>query len=453
MARDCFVVMGYGLRTDPDTSKVYNLDKTYKNIIEASVREAGFQPIRSDEVTQSGHISRQMYRYLMDADLVVCDLTTLNPNALYELGVRMAMRPRATVVIAAKATKIPFNLNQNRFFMFEHGGDLIDYDEVVRFRAELTTACRAAAEAKEPDSLIYAIFENSLEPPRWRAEQANLPGAAPAPADNTLLELKTFVTKAKADKRWDDVIEKMKAVHAAPDSPVEPWFTQQWALATYKRSEKDGNSALNDLLAARDILQRLSPAGSVDPETLGLWAAVHRRLALHERGADVQRRDLSTAITSYRKGFVLRDDHYNGVNYAFLLLHRALKLPAADERYNARDFVEATEAWQHVIANCKSLLDSEVPGLDAPLSPERREQLENDFWAISSVAQSLLATRDARYTEARELLVRMDVVLKQKWMLESADKQERDMKAMMDLPGFHSLSAPLRATTAPAGQP
>ena len=88
----CFIVIGYGERPDPDTQKVSDLDKSYKNNIKPAAEAAGFTVIRSDEIDTPGHISRQMYRLLFEAELVICDLTTLNANALYELGVRMAFR-------------------------------------------------------------------------------------------------------------------------------------------------------------------------------------------------------------------------------------------------------------------------------------------------------------------------------------------------------------------------
>jgi hypothetical protein len=41
-------------------------------------------------------IDKHMYEMLMNAD-VVADLSTTNPNAIYELGVRHALRPHTTV--------------------------------------------------------------------------------------------------------------------------------------------------------------------------------------------------------------------------------------------------------------------------------------------------------------------------------------------------------------------
>ena len=52
-----------------------------------------------------------MYELLLDADLVIADLSTSNANALYELGVRHALRPSTTIVIAEKQFKFPFDIS------------------------------------------------------------------------------------------------------------------------------------------------------------------------------------------------------------------------------------------------------------------------------------------------------------------------------------------------------
>ena len=45
-----------------------------------------------------------MYALLLHADLVIADITTFNPNAIYELGVRHAVRPYSTIILKEKMT-------------------------------------------------------------------------------------------------------------------------------------------------------------------------------------------------------------------------------------------------------------------------------------------------------------------------------------------------------------
>jgi hypothetical protein len=45
----CFVIMGYGKKTDFKQNKSFDLDKTYRNIVKPAVQAAGFTCERADE--------------------------------------------------------------------------------------------------------------------------------------------------------------------------------------------------------------------------------------------------------------------------------------------------------------------------------------------------------------------------------------------------------------------
>ena len=87
--KTCFVVMGFGTKTDFQQQKTYDLDKSYRIIIKRAVEEAGLECIRADDVVHAGIIDKPMYELLLDADVVVADLSTSNANAIYELGCAM----------------------------------------------------------------------------------------------------------------------------------------------------------------------------------------------------------------------------------------------------------------------------------------------------------------------------------------------------------------------------
>ena len=57
----CFVVMGFGKKTDFETGRVLDLDQSYKNLIKPAVEAAGLKCIRADEIVHSGLIDVPMY--------------------------------------------------------------------------------------------------------------------------------------------------------------------------------------------------------------------------------------------------------------------------------------------------------------------------------------------------------------------------------------------------------
>ena len=134
----CFVIMGFGQKTDLATGRVLDLDKSYKNIIKPAVIAAGYECVRADEIQHSGVIDVPMYEMLFAADLVVADLSTANLNAIFELGVRHALKPRATIIMAESKFTIPFDANHIVVRHYEHLGPDIGFDEAMRMQEELT---------------------------------------------------------------------------------------------------------------------------------------------------------------------------------------------------------------------------------------------------------------------------------------------------------------------------
>ena len=125
--------MGFNTKTMED-GKEYNLNLSYEEIIKPVLEQLNIQYIRADEIMLSEIIDESMYQLLLCADLVIADITTLNPNALYELGVRYALKPYATVLIGDRDTKFPFDISHLRIFTYEHSGKTITSKECDRMK-------------------------------------------------------------------------------------------------------------------------------------------------------------------------------------------------------------------------------------------------------------------------------------------------------------------------------
>src|ERR1700722_10985925 len=91
--KQCFVIMPMGAGAIYDTFR-----NRYEQIIRPAVEglridsQQMFQCIRGDDVTETGSITRDVIKRLYDSDVVIADITDLNPNVFYELGVRHALR-------------------------------------------------------------------------------------------------------------------------------------------------------------------------------------------------------------------------------------------------------------------------------------------------------------------------------------------------------------------------
>jgi hypothetical protein len=93
---------------------------------------------RADEDAYPGMISDRMISDIINAKLVVADLTNLNPNAFYELGIRhSAGKPAIHIAIAG--TRLPFDNAQHRAIFV----DKSDWQSIERARSGLTESVQA----------------------------------------------------------------------------------------------------------------------------------------------------------------------------------------------------------------------------------------------------------------------------------------------------------------------
>ena len=162
--KTCFVAMGFGEKTDYQSTpqRVLNLNRTFEDIIEPAVTDAGLACIRADRIIHSTVIDKPMYEQLLEADVVIADLSTSNANAIYELGVRHALRPHATIVIAEKEFKFPFDLNHLLIETYTHMGPEIGFREVMRMRGILTAKIETILGAPQTDSPVFLFLPQLL---------------------------------------------------------------------------------------------------------------------------------------------------------------------------------------------------------------------------------------------------------------------------------------------------
>lgn len=120
--KDCFVIMPYGKRENAD-GHLIDFDIVYDIAIKPAVEGINLRCIRSDRIGKSGTIHNDMFRYIIEADVVIVDITTLNPNVFYELGIRHTARQSVTILIGLQDVNIPFNINRQRVIMYDPGAD------------------------------------------------------------------------------------------------------------------------------------------------------------------------------------------------------------------------------------------------------------------------------------------------------------------------------------------
>lgn len=158
MAKTCFVIMGYGIKNN------LNLDLTYNMIIKPCIEENRLIPFplyaeneynafRCDEISGSTAIDYKFVTCLNGADIVIADISTMNANAIYELGARHALKPRSTILLCAKEKEHDFkffDITYVPIIFYEHEGMSLEPKSVSDARDKLNKCLDFAINSSSP---------------------------------------------------------------------------------------------------------------------------------------------------------------------------------------------------------------------------------------------------------------------------------------------------------------
>jgi len=125
MSKKCFVIMPFGSASNELKKK---FDGVYKGIIVPAAREAGYEPIREDISATPGSITKDIITKLAESEMVIADLTNMNPNVFYELGIRHVFSKSGTVLLIGKGETIPFDNASHR--VIQYTNELADLDDI-----------------------------------------------------------------------------------------------------------------------------------------------------------------------------------------------------------------------------------------------------------------------------------------------------------------------------------
>ena len=371
----CFVIMGFGKKKDPDTNRTIDLDTTYKKIIRPAVESAGCKCIRADEIVESGIIDRSMYALLYHADIVVADISTFNPNAIYELGVRHTLRPYTTIIIKEDEGKIPFDISHDRIISYKHLGNEISDAEINKCVPQLRTLLKKVMANPLIDSPLYSYIPNTQTPFISKEEIQSIIGELKENEDT----IYALSNKAKDKMENNDFTEAEQLWEKlSKKTENEKYYIQQQAVCRYKSEVPTKLRALTDALS---IIEKIT--NQSDTETLGIQGAIYKRI--WEETKDISY--LESAIESYKKGWNLYKDYYTGENYANCMYMKAELLNGELKTHSE---VEARLTFEEIITLVLKSLEETEP--------------EELMWKYATLSNSYYALNDSETAEKYEKL-------------------------------------------------
>src|SRR5438094_10056047 len=89
------------------------LNKVYERLIKPSLEEEGFRVSRADSSIDLRNILDDIIDGIATADLIIAEVTDVNANVFYELGVAHGL-DIPTLMITQSIDSLPFDLNTYR---------------------------------------------------------------------------------------------------------------------------------------------------------------------------------------------------------------------------------------------------------------------------------------------------------------------------------------------------
>ena len=275
----CFVVMPFGEKQILDASgkpRSVNFDLIYDEIFATAVSDAllpeggHLEPHRTDKDFFSGDIGQEMFDYLEYSRVALTDITGLNPNVFYELGVRHRARQSGTLIFRQLDAKIPFDINQIKAFPYEY-----EPEEQARESKRVITRVlnesllenridspvqRALIVQRQERSFIESDLrdaENAIRVQDWNKAISAYTKALAADPKNNLLHLRLGLL-LKDHRTWQEALEQFNEAVAAAPTYTEAYREKGIAENKIYHSAKNAAGLPDGINALREAV-RLNP--------------------------------------------------------------------------------------------------------------------------------------------------------------------------------------------------
>ena len=332
----CFVLMPFGKKTD-QTGREINFDTVYQQLIKPAIEEADMIPIRADEETTLGIIHKPMFERLILCDYAIADLTSLNANVFYELGVRHAVKPHTTLTISAFDAPLPFDLKMQRTLPYQLDANAKLTDLVVDKKA--ITEFLNSPKENVKDSPVFALVEDWNVSHNLSHDKTDVFRDEWAYSEQRKKEM-ADVRREKDVARLIDIHQDLMPLSNQSAGVVVDLFISYRALSEWQKmldcyddmhQTLQETKLIQEQLAmaynrlkqhtkAERILQTVIQEYGPDPETNGLLGRVYKDLYQKHKADAIGQGYLNQAIQSYKAGFDADwRDFYPGVNLVTLL--------------------------------------------------------------------------------------------------------------------------------------
>ena len=116
MAR-AFIIRPFGTKQD-SSGKEVSFERVHRELIKPALEANDLAGDTTGEIVEAGNIREDIFQLILEADLVVCDITVHNANVFYELGLAHALS-KDVILITQSMNFVPFDLKTIRCIVYD----------------------------------------------------------------------------------------------------------------------------------------------------------------------------------------------------------------------------------------------------------------------------------------------------------------------------------------------
>ncbi|KRD32613.1 hypothetical protein ASE36_01895 [Rhizobium sp. Root274] len=150
--KTCFVMMPI---SDVDGYPVGHFGEVYQQLIEPAVTAAGYECTLATSTSAAHMIQLDVVTKVATADLCICDLSTNNPNVMFEYGIRQAF-DKPTVLIKDDKTRRIFDLSGFRDIEYDH---TLRIANTLSARAQITKAIEDTVNGSGDEEQVFSLVK------------------------------------------------------------------------------------------------------------------------------------------------------------------------------------------------------------------------------------------------------------------------------------------------------
>jgi len=304
--KSCFVIMPFNKKKVGE--KEIDFDWIYENVFVPAVSAAKLPeggtltPKRTDKEFGSSDISQDMFEYLEYSRMAIADISGLNANVLYELGVRHRALASGTAIFRMPDAPIPFDINQIKAFPYE-------YDPTDKLQESIQLITRTLEESLQQNRLDSPVQKalraqnrddgrvNSLMQQAEEAIRKQDPATAVQKYEeaiandgqNALLRVRAGLLYKDVGGRFPEALE-----HFIKATAIDPQYAEAWRERGIVENKIYAKTKTGP--TGQESLERAVELNPKDFDALASLGGVLKRAENWEASADAYQRSTEVSL-------------------------------------------------------------------------------------------------------------------------------------------------------------